>query len=351
MPELTRKNIGQVCDLLESFGVRDDPEWLAVLLFVRNLVGHLAVFDKERKGVIQQLILQEMSDRDLDARHFDSIIRHLEAFIVQNSETLRLQESLEKEKLATRAMLDEMNAIFDGLRGSRKRQENRLEDFKEKTVEAVAGDESKTDIVNRVRTMVTEVVNEIKEEAREWEERAKTLERTANYDPLLVNLHNRRSLDSYLSETVIKASSRNKALSLLMIDVDNFKLVNDTYGHMVGDDMLRALAKIVGEHAYRYNAYAARYGGEELVLIFLGTGLTEAAQRAEALRKDVEDYEFQTREGGKLLSSPLHFTVSIGVAELEPRGTMEQLIGDADKAMYRAKNAGRNLVSRHIDDD
>lgn len=346
---MTRKNIEAVCDLLESFGVRDDPEWLAVLLFVRNLVGHLSVFSRGDKGAIQNLVLKEMSDKELNAKNFDSIIKHLDEFITRNTTTEQLTRSLEKEQTATKDLVKEMNAIFEGLRGSRKRQETKLEDFQEKTVEAVSSEDPKADIIERIRSMVTRVVNEIKEEAREWEERAKALERTANFDPLLVSLHNRRSLDTHLSETVITAASRNSPLSLLMIDVDHFKLINDTHGHMVGDDMLRTLAKIVSEHAYRYNAYAARYGGEELVLVFPDTGTTEAAQRAEALRKDVEEYEFQTRQGGKLLDKPLHFTVSIGVAELMPDGNMESLVEAADKALYRAKNSGRNLVSRHTE--
>ncbi len=345
----SRKNIGQVCELLESFGVHDDPEWLAILLFVRNLVSHLSVFDKERASEVQQLVLKEMADKELTDKRFKTIIKHLEDFIVHNGTTETLRDSLRKEQVATQALYEEMNAIFDGLHGSRKRQESRLETFKEQTVEAVSGDESKSDIVKRIRSLVNEVVNEVKEEAREWEERAKALERTANYDPLLVSLHNRRSLNTYLSEAVITAQSRKKSLSLLMIDVDHFKLVNDSHGHMVGDDMLRALAKIVDEHTLRYDAYAARYGGEELVMVFPGTGLTEAAQRAETLRKDVEDYEFQTRKDGKLLNKPLHFTVSIGVAELLPGFSMDGLVDAADKALYRAKNSGRNLVARYSD--
>ncbi|MGE4552185.1 MAG: GGDEF domain-containing protein [Desulfovibrionaceae bacterium] len=336
----------EVCTLLEQCGAGDDPDWLSLLLFVRNLVQHLTVFTPKQKADIQTTVLLLFRDKDLSPRRFQQAVEHLDALILRNVGTQEMEEKLNAEKRASVALLDEMNAIFEGLHGSSLRQQESLDRFGARTVEVVQSENAKTEIVKRVRSLVTELVAEVKEEAREWEERAHNLERTANYDPLLTELRNRRSLDAFLSEIVVTSQSRKKPLSMMMIDVDHFKSVNDTYGHQVGDDVLRALAKIVGEHALAMDGFAARYGGEELVLVCPGMPMDQCALRAEGIRRDVEEYEFQSRQGGRILGDPIHFTVSIGVSQLEPGWRDEELVAAADKALYRAKNSGRNIVAR-----
>ena len=123
---------------------------------------------------------------------------------------------------------------------------------------------------------------------------------------------------------------------MLLLDIDHFKLVNDTHGHGAGDDTLRAFAQRVREHL-RQGDTCARYGGEEFVVVLPGTTLVAALEVAERLRQGVAD--------ASLISVPLvRATVSIGAAQHLAGETVEQLLGRADAAVYAAKRGGRNQV-------
>jgi diguanylate cyclase (GGDEF)-like protein len=147
---------------------------------------------------------------------------------------------------------------------------------------------------------------------------------------------NRRALDEMLNEQVDIAARTGQALSVLMIDIDYFKKINDTYGHLVGDDVLRAFAQRVREHI-RLGDVCARFGGEEFVVVLPGTTLQTALEVAERLRIGVEN--------SPLLTTPLvTVTVSIGAAALAQANTAEDLLNAADTAVYAAKRGGRNQV-------
>jgi diguanylate cyclase (GGDEF)-like protein len=192
--------------------------------------------------------------------------------------------------------------------------------------------------------MFQELIEEFREEARVLNAKAEHFRMTADFDPLLTELHNRRSLEAHLRVAVEEFARSGTPLSLMMIDVDHFKNVNDTHGHQAGDDVLRALARIVNTHAIQYDGFAARYGGEELIVAVQDMDLNRAAVMAEALRADVEDYDFRVRTNGQLADTPINFTVSVGVARLKVGWSAGDLIGAADAALYQAKDAGRNQV-------
>jgi diguanylate cyclase (GGDEF)-like protein len=152
-------------------------------------------------------------------------------------------------------------------------------------------------------------------------------------------------LDAFAQAAVLaQAKGQTGPLSLMMIDVDHFKRVNDTYGHQAGDDVLRALARIITAHAIQYQGFVARYGGEELVVAVRNMPLDKAVLKAEAIRINVEKYDFRIRTDGRLAETPLQFTVSIGVAQCLPGWDAGRLISAADAAMYQAKSNGRNRV-------
>lgn len=338
----SKTNIEDYKALLEQFGVANDLDWLASVLFVRNMVKHLDLFAEPAKQGVQKNVLSEIAKQDLSPEAFAIVVRHIEAFIVENEVTHNLQKSLDAERKDTYALVEEMNNLFTMMRGSRDKQEESINQFGEKTIQVVEGSKSKTSIVTQLRGLVTELVSEFKEEARSWEDRAKSLEHSARHDPLLSDLYNRRSFDGHLDDMVVESQSRGTNLSLLMLDVDNFKKVNDTYGHQSGDDLLRALSAIVMTHSSIIEGYPARYGGEEFVVICL-IDQGQAMQVAEFIRRDVENYEFITRNHGQLDGS-LNFTVSIGVASLNKEWGADQLVDAADKAMYQAKQSGKNKV-------
>ena len=167
------------------------------------------------------------------------------------------------------------------------------------------------------------------------------LQRAAYLDPL-TQIANRRHFDQFLDHEWQRAVRSGAPLSLVVLDVDHFKLYNDTLGHSAGDACLQAVAKAISAHALRPTDLAARYGGEEFVLLFAETDAVAALQLAEAIRAHVEQLQLPHPRSA---TSPW-LTLSIGVATIEPHhlGDPQQLFVAADRAMYVAKEHGRNQV-------
>ncbi|MCP5433687.1 MAG: PleD family two-component system response regulator [Alphaproteobacteria bacterium] len=156
----------------------------------------------------------------------------------------------------------------------------------------------------------------------------------------LTGLYNRRYLVSHLKTLLDNAVSTGKPMSFLILDIDFFKRVNDTYGHDVGDEVLAEFARRIALNT-RGIDLACRYGGEEFVVAMPDTDLSFAYQIAERLRKDVEARPFWVSNA----SGGLQVTVSIGVTACEGASdTAEKLLKRADDALYRAKRDGRNRV-------
>lgn len=150
----------------------------------------------------------------------------------------------------------------------------------------------------------------------------------------LTGLANRQKLSGCMAEAMIRSHQYEFPFSVLLLDVDNFKNVNDTFGHLAGDAVLQALSSIAAKEL-RPQDTPGRWGGEEFLVLLPETGAAEAMELAEKLRITVGEYEFA--EG-------LHCTVSIGVAEMRSGDTPDTLIHRADTALYRAKNDGKNRV-------
>jgi two-component system cell cycle response regulator len=165
------------------------------------------------------------------------------------------------------------------------------------------------------------------------------LEVLAHTDPL-TQLVNRRALTIRLVTEMERVRRYNAPLSMLLIDLDHFKLVNDTYGHMAGDDVLASVATLL-QRAVRSVDIAARYGGEEFVVVLPETGRQGAVAFAERIRERIASHGFSIGEAEKI-----RVTTSIGVAtHPSPRlDSVEDLFRAADIALYRAKENGRNLV-------
>jgi len=169
----------------------------------------------------------------------------------------------------------------------------------------------------------------------------KTLQEQATRDPL-TGLFNRRYLEDTLPRELHGAMRREARISLAMIDLDNFKNFNDTFGHDTGDLVLRESARLLHDNL-RKSDIACRYGGEEFAIVLIDSSLANASQRLEQVRLLFEKLEI--RHSGQLLSST---TMSGGVAEAPEHGsTMEELMRAADEALYAAKQAGRNRVAAY----
>ncbi|WP_174020143.1 PleD family two-component system response regulator [Agrobacterium fabrum] len=156
----------------------------------------------------------------------------------------------------------------------------------------------------------------------------------------LTGLNNRRYLDSHLKILFDRAAVRGRPISICMTDIDRFKLVNDTYGHDVGDEVLREFAARI-RSTVRGADLACRYGGEEFVVVMPDTPMELAASVAERLRAIVEDKPFYVRS----IDRELSITASLGIATSSGAfGAPDEILKQADKALYEAKHAGRNRV-------
>lgn len=156
----------------------------------------------------------------------------------------------------------------------------------------------------------------------------------------LTQLSNRGHFDVMIDEEIRRAQRIEMPLSVLLLDIDHFKRVNDTYGHPFGDECLRLVADILKQHGQRAGDVVARYGGEEFVIALPGMDATQAAEQAERIRAAVAALQPRCSE------TRLQLTISIGVATLQPpaQRTPAQLLAAADAALYQAKHNGRNQV-------
>ena len=159
-------------------------------------------------------------------------------------------------------------------------------------------------------------------------------------DPLL-GIYNRRYLEQRLKEEVSRANRYGLALSVCIMDIDHFKRINDSYGHPIGDEVLKNLGNLLRNKVREVDLFA-RYGGEEFVMILPNTRAQEAIVLAERLRKAVEDSRIVVESGGRL---EFDCTVSLGLTTATAgKRESRQLLREADQALHRAKASGRNRV-------
>jgi diguanylate cyclase (GGDEF)-like protein len=167
------------------------------------------------------------------------------------------------------------------------------------------------------------------------------LDALAHLDPL-TELLNRRALGARLETEIERVRRYDAPLALLMLDLDHFKTVNDTHGHLVGDSVLAELGRVL-QRATRSVDVVARYGGEEFMIALPETTYDGALAFAERLRERIEEHSF--RSGAQ--QPPVKLTASIGIATFPAPGVddLEALLASADAALYRAKHKGRNRVA------
>jgi diguanylate cyclase (GGDEF)-like protein len=158
-------------------------------------------------------------------------------------------------------------------------------------------------------------------------------------DPV-TNIWNHGFFQSQLLEEISKANKDKTNLCLIILDIDNFKKLNDQFGHQTGDLILKELAEVLNDSS-RETDFVCRYGGEEFALILPCTNQEQCVAMAERIRKNIDEHSFSATDSNK----PVHVTVSVGLA-IYPKNarTKEDFIGKADKAMYMAKFGGKNQV-------
>lgn len=192
----------------------------------------------------------------------------------------------------------------------------------------------KNELLARVRTQIRR-----KRYAERLRDNVQYSMELAVTDPLTA-LFNRRYMERHVGTLVERAAARGKALSVLILDIDYFKSINDTYGHEAGDDVLREFADRL-KASIRGIDLACRYGGEEFVVVMPDTDVGVAALVAERIRRRIAGAPFPIDRGAR----EIEVTISIGIAaRTGPQDTAQQMLKRADEALYRAKRDGRNRV-------
>jgi len=204
------------------------------------------------------------------------------------------------------------------------------------TIEEKDGDESFSESDLEFLSLIAAETGIAIEKARLYEK----MEQMSVTDGL-TGIANRRYFDTRLREEMLKAKRYNLPLSVIMLDIDHFKNFNDTYGHLIGDEILKHLATLLKGNV-RETDIVARYGGEEFAVICPDCDTDRAAALAERLRDIVEKEEIH----GSREYPSLHITISLGIGNLpEDASTEEALVKAADEALYHAKQHGRNRVT------
>ena len=164
---------------------------------------------------------------------------------------------------------------------------------------------------------------------------SRQLARASLEDPL-TNLPNRRQLDVILDERT-DDSNQGRWLCVAMIDINDFKLVNDRFGHLAGDEVLRSVAQAMRRH-FRERDLAARFGGDEFAVLFMDVEPSAALQACERFRLAVAATDWSAVRPG------LRVTVSVGIAACNDTDAVRGIVAAADRALYEAKNSGRDRV-------
>ncbi|HEY2069198.1 MAG TPA: diguanylate cyclase [Rhizomicrobium sp.] len=217
-------------------------------------------------------------------------------------------------ELGTEHSAEELRKLVEGLRGATETMETRTKELEAKlTVSSAEIGELKSKLDNIRKESLT--------------------------DPL-TGIANRKAFDTELAQAITQARETGEPLSLVMCDIDRFKLFNDSWGHQTGDQVLRLVAHCLSENVKGRDT-AARYGGEEFAVILRQTGRDAAANLANQIRSTVESKKLVKKSTGDILGT---ITISGGIAELSADDCITSFIQRADECLYAAKNAGRNCI-------
>jgi diguanylate cyclase len=189
-----------------------------------------------------------------------------------------------------------------------------------------------------------ERLNKSKQEVHELHRHLEAVRTESLTDPL-TTLANRKHFDASIAALVAETHQKGEPLSLVLADIDHFKTFNDTFGHLIGDQVLRLVALALKDNVKGQDV-ASRFGGEEFAVILPGTSLRQATTVGEHIRRAVMGKELMKRSTGENLG---RITISVGVASLHRGETVAALIERADNCLYAAKRNGRNRVICEVD--
>lgn len=286
----------------------------------------------------------------------DSIIKHKEPFHERTNEMLYQRFFVEKQekkligiqKSLQQTLLDILRELI-GISGQTKKYESAVLASVEKLSEGMSSKDIRSVLGNvliatkEIRKSVNTVQQRLKETKDTLEVIQKEIEESKSemLIDFMTGVLNRKGFSETLQRLVIHSTQ----LCLLMIDIDHFKSVNDKYGHVVGDEVLKFIAKKI-QNAVKGTDVIARYGGEEFAAILPETPLMGATKVAEHVRTSFKQLKLKIKSKKEDLGE---ITVSIGAAQYRPGESLKEFIDRADQALYFAKDSGRNRVATETD--
>ncbi len=277
-----------------------EQEKSKILSFIEHQHAYIADREKELRDIID-LLTKAMASLDVENREFYNRVHDQS----EKMEKITRLDDIKKIKSALAHEVNQMREIVD----IKKDQDRRK-------VQLLAGQ-----------------VDSLREELEKT--RAKSM------TDGLTGVYNREAFDEVLADLIERSRVMNTSFSLLLLDLDDFKKINDTYGHLIGDRVLMAFSQKC-RSAIRGDDYLARYGGEEFAILLPGANLNNALKKGRQICDTIASarYATSTEQNDDYLS----VTVSIGVTAFHKKDTPEQVIERADKALYKAKRGGKNRV-------
>ncbi len=340
----------QLCLKLELLNENDAKLQQGLLRLLRLLINSTGYLLSEDPWVMNKiLMLQEAISNPLDLRNIAQAEYYLEE-IIQNQEIIK--QSLNEAKSIMKQMVSSLISNIEELSDSTGEYHDKLGYYSEKI--------NQTDDIKLLSQFLVEIMQETKQmqesasnyrndflaaraEVSSAQDKINQLETELSemcekvHEDHLTGVLNRRGLDSAFERETSRAIRHQTPLCYALMDIDNFKQLNDTHGHKVGDDVLVYLAESV-KNTTRPEDIVSRYGGEEFVILLPNTKLEEAVEILARIRRNLTK-KFFLHENKRLL-----ITFSAGVAQHQPGESQEDTFKRADEALYRAKKGGKNQI-------
>jgi diguanylate cyclase len=325
---MTEPDAAGIAELRAAVVAADgDPQLATVLGRVTQLVaGRGEALARERAAAAA--MLAQVTER------LEEMVAYLALAMQDRTESRDAADTLNTQVLARVTSLTKAVGAADDLPSLRRLVAERLEDVAVQVREFHARESARFDQEAARSTRLKERIVELETQARGLHRELDQERKKARLDPL-TRVANRAAFDERFADEFTRWQRFRSPTSLVMIDVDRFKGINDTYGHRAGDAALREIAARL-EARRRATDVLARYGGEEFVLLLVGTAAADALNVADELRERIEQLGLHFR------GSPVTITVSCGIAEFREGDTAEAVFERADRALYRAKDEGRN---------
>ncbi len=324
----------KILPMMAKYSVLPVPENYAVWY------SYVAGNNANLKHEIDTLIKEDMAfTADINA--------YLYTKFVTESDTAIVKEATDGVRKLVKELLDSIEHFSGDTKSYKSILSERMQDIQtsngqvdqivSSVVEQITGMMSSSDVINAQLDTSRKEIEELKSNL------AKVT--TESEKDFLTGVYNRKALDMKLGATIESCLAIKAPLCMLMIDIDHFKTFNDRYGHLVGDEVVKIVARSLMDMV-KGKDIVARYGGEEFCVLLPDTPMGGAVVVAENIRKSIAKKELKRKDTGENYGQ---ITVSIGVALHRPTDTIPTFLKRADEAMYDAKKTGRNCVRQYTD--